>query len=47
VEAYEKALMPVATSTLTAGGSSLPFCGSALLIILLEGVLVRKRWQER
>ena len=39
-------LVPVATSTPSTGSSSLPFCGSALLIIPMVGVLVRKRWRR-
>ena len=35
--------MPAATSTPSQGSSSLPFCGSALLIIPMVGVLIRKR----
>jgi hypothetical protein len=39
--------VPVASSTQSTGSSSLPFCGSALLIIPMVGVLVRKRWHWR
>jgi hypothetical protein len=37
----------VATSTPSTGSSSLPFCGSALLIVPLIWVIVRKRWRGR
>ena len=39
--------IPVATSTQSAGGSFPPFCGSALLIIPMIGVIVKKRWRGR
>jgi hypothetical protein len=39
--------VPVATSTPPTGSSSLPFCGSALLIVPMLGALVRKRWRGK
>ena len=38
--------VPVATNTPSTGSSSLPFCGSALLVIPMLGVLVRKMRQR-
>jgi hypothetical protein len=37
----------VATNTPSTGSSSLPFCGSSLLIVPLIRVIVRKRWRGR